>query len=114
MSKGHWRTVKLTEQFTPGKCATQRVNEYIRTWKSRCYQSGIPDEVPPKITSAGRAPSWKAVAIALLKNDLHLYSLGFSRPAYSDQSRVIAKATIATTGSLPENYQLELFNVGNT
>jgi predicted phosphoadenosine phosphosulfate sulfurtransferase len=28
---------------------------------------------------AGKVPSWKAIAIAILKNDLNLYSLGFSK-----------------------------------
>ena len=77
MSKGYWRTDKLTEQFNPGKCATDRVKEYVSTWEGRCYQFGIPDEVPRKIAAIGRAPSWQAVAIALLKNDLNLYGLGF-------------------------------------
>jgi predicted phosphoadenosine phosphosulfate sulfurtransferase len=29
---------------------------------------------------SGRVPSWKAVAFALLRNDLHLRALGFSVP----------------------------------
>jgi hypothetical protein len=110
MSKGYWRTDKLTEQFNPGKCATDRVKEYVSTWESRCYQFGIPDEVPRKIAAIGRAPSWQAVAIALLKNDLNLYGLGFSRPSWQQQQQTIAKASIATIGTFPEDYQLELFN----
>lgn len=110
MSKGYWRTAKLTEQFSPGRCATERVKEYLETWKARCYESGIPEEVPRKIAASGRAPSWRAVALALLRNDLNLYALGFSRPAWEQQKHVIAKATLASIGSLPENHQLELFN----
>jgi predicted phosphoadenosine phosphosulfate sulfurtransferase len=35
--------------------------------------------VPKKLHDAGKAPSYKAIAIAILKNDLHLYSLGFRK-----------------------------------
>ena len=37
----------------------------------------IPDEVPDKIMDSGRAPSYKAIAIAILQNDVTLKSLGF-------------------------------------
>jgi len=47
-------------------------------WKGRGYFDDIPDQVPPKIYSSGRAPSYKAIAVAILKNDLHLKGLGFS------------------------------------
>ena len=46
-------------------------------WESRCYADGIPDEVPAKLATSGRVPSWKAIAIALLRNDYQLKSLGF-------------------------------------
>jgi predicted phosphoadenosine phosphosulfate sulfurtransferase len=47
-------------------------------WEKRCYFRGIPDECPPKLAKAMRVPSYKAIAMAILKNDLHLTSLGFS------------------------------------
>jgi predicted phosphoadenosine phosphosulfate sulfurtransferase len=68
----------------------------------------IPDEVPAKVATSGRAPSWRAVAIALLQNDLHLYQLGYARPAYDQQRRVVAMAQIAVHGSPKEGTQLEL------
>ncbi len=46
---------------------------------SRCYKDGIPDEVPAKLAAAGRAPSWKSIAMCLLKNDMHLRGIGFGR-----------------------------------
>jgi predicted phosphoadenosine phosphosulfate sulfurtransferase len=49
----------------------------VNTWQGRCYSDGIPDEVPAKIAAANRAPSWKSIAMAILKNDMHLRSLGF-------------------------------------
>ena len=108
MSNGHWRTDKRIEPFTPGKCATARVLEYEAVWKTRCYSSGIPDEVPAKVAASGRAPSWRAVAIALLQNDLHLYQLGYARPAYDQQRRAVTMAQIAMHGAPADGTQLEL------
>ena len=109
MSKGFWRTAKQSEPFTPGRCATERVSEYVKTWQGRCYSDGIPDEVPAKVAASGRAPSWRAVAIALLQNDLHLYQLGFARPAYDQQRRAVRLGQIAVHGVPVEGTQLELF-----
>lgn len=47
-------------------------------WENRCYENGIPDEVPHGLIGKGRAPSYKEIAIAILKNDHHLKSLGFT------------------------------------
>ena len=55
-----------------------RINEYVETWKKRGYPDDIPDEVPNELMRQGLAPSYKAIAIAILKNDLKLESLGFS------------------------------------
>ena len=43
----------------------------------RAYSNGVPDSVPDKLSRTGRAPSYKAIAMAILKNDLNFYSLGF-------------------------------------
>jgi len=54
--------------------------QYVRDWVGKCYCGDIPDEVPHELDKAGVAPSYKAIAIAILKNDMGLSSLGFSRP----------------------------------
>jgi predicted phosphoadenosine phosphosulfate sulfurtransferase len=51
--------------------------EYIKTWKERCYYNDIPDEIPKKLAASGRAPSYKSIAICILRNDLLLSGLGF-------------------------------------
>ena len=51
---------------------------YVSTWESRCYKDGIPDEISNLLEKSNRVPSYKAIAIAILKNDLTLKSLGFS------------------------------------
>ena len=50
------------------------------TWERRCYCDGIPDHLPDGISKSLRAPSYKAIAMAILRNDLALTSLGFSGP----------------------------------
>ena len=86
--------------------------EYVNAWRARCYSDDIPDEAPKKVMQSGRAPSYKAIAIALLKNDLHLYSLGFSTPAYERQLEVVALGRLL--GNLPpaKNEQFDLFRSG--
>lgn len=49
------------------------IKKYIQIWEDRCYYDGIPDEVPKEITHL--VPSYKKIAIAILKNDLS--ELGF-------------------------------------
>ena len=43
----------------------------------RGYLDDIPDEVPHELSDELLAPSYKAIAIAILNNDLQLTSLGF-------------------------------------
>lgn len=44
-----------------------KIEEYIRTWEKRCYPNGIPDEVDYTINHL--VPSYKKIAICILKND---------------------------------------------
>lgn len=54
------------------------MSEYIETWKRRGYSDDIPDEVPHELIVLGLAPSYKAIAMAILRGDMNLISLGFS------------------------------------
>lgn len=45
------------------------------------YPKDIPDEVPRVLETNNRAPSYRAIAIAILKNDSSLKSLGFTPKA---------------------------------
>lgn len=56
----------------------KKINSYVSTWKKRDYEDGIPDEVPVQLMDLCLAPSYKAIAIAILKNDHAMQSLGFS------------------------------------
>lgn len=57
-----------------------RVAHYIGIWRKRGYSDDIPDEVPEALAFEGLAPSYKAICVALLKNDLWLTALGYSAP----------------------------------
>ena len=57
-----------------------KINEYVTTWRGRGYGDGIPDEVPEVLAKQQLAPSFKAIAIAILKNDHALTTLGFAAP----------------------------------
>jgi hypothetical protein len=46
--------------------------------------------------------------VALLQNDLHLYQLGFARPAYDRQQQIIALGQIAVHGAPLAPTQLSL------
>ena len=62
---------------------TGRVKAYLQMWKDRCYSDGIPDELPELLVKTNRAPSWKKIAICILKNDLKLRGLGFTEAGYN-------------------------------
>ena len=75
------------EQFHGGKTTGQNVQHYLTIWKARDYSGGIPDEVPDALMRDNLAPSWKAVALSILNNDMMLHRLGFARKscdAYRD------------------------------
>jgi len=55
-----------------------RITTYTQTWMERCYSDDIPDSLPDKLMDSGRVPSYKAIALAILKNDASMQSLGFS------------------------------------
>lgn len=58
--------------------AHKRIKEYLVSWKCRDYDHGIPDEVPIQVAENNLAPSWRAIAVCLLKNDMNMTGLGFS------------------------------------
>ena len=63
----------------------------MKAWESRCYSGGIPDEVSDKLMKSGRVPSYKAIALALLNNDVTLKSLGYVGK-YSEYYGMIKKS----------------------
>lgn len=58
----------------------KKIRSYIEGWKQCGYPDDIPDEVPQVLSDRQLAPSYRAIAIAILSNDLHFTQLGFSPP----------------------------------
>jgi predicted phosphoadenosine phosphosulfate sulfurtransferase len=56
-----------------------KIYTFIKWWKERGYDIGIPDEAPYILESKKLAPSWKRVCKALLRNDFWCKGLGFTQ-----------------------------------
>lgn len=56
------------------------VAQYRSQWALRGYPEDLPDEVPHELMKRGLAPSYQAIALALLNNDMGLTALGFQPP----------------------------------
>jgi len=56
----------------------KKVLKYISNGKKQGYPEDIPDEVPDVLMNLNLAPSYKAIAIAIMKNDHSMKSLGFT------------------------------------
>ena len=57
-----------------------KILKYIEKWERRGYEDGIPDEADPKLEGLGKVPSYRMICKAILKNDVALTSLGYTRP----------------------------------
>lgn len=69
----------------------RKIGRYLKTWEARDYARGIPDEVPHELMVLQLAPSYKAICMAILRNDHPMKSLGFSpdeSPWYSELKRI--------------------------
>lgn len=56
----------------------EKINQYIKTWESRCYFDGIPDEAPIELEVKNKVPSYRRICFAILSNDNTLKTLGFN------------------------------------
>lgn len=83
----------------------RKINQYIKTWEQRCYFNGIPDEAPERLESLNKVPSYRRIAISILKNDYALKSLGMTAKTsnyYHELKRIELK-------NRNTNKQLKLF-----
>lgn len=68
-----------------------RIRAYIRKWEGRGYPGGIPDEAPPLLEKLNKVPSYRVICMAIMKNDVALLTLGYSREpcqAYTELKRI--------------------------
>ena len=73
----------------------RKILAYIRQWEGKGYLNGIPDEAPPKLEALNKAPSYRQICKAILRNDLALTTLGYTRPktaAYMTLKRIEIEA----------------------
>ena len=83
----------------------KKVAEYIAKWKTMGYSDDIPDEVPDILMQLGLAPSYKQIAICILKNDLQFTGLGFT-PKCSEWYGVLKRIEISKRESADNKYNL--------
>lgn len=86
-----------------------KINRWISSWEKRGYKDGIPDEADSLLESYGMVPSYRRICQALMKNDLHLISLGFQRhqcDAYIELKRIEIQKR---DGKKPRHIQMKLF-----
>lgn len=72
----------------------KRVEKYIETWEARCYSDGLPDSAPIKLERSYRVPSYRNLALCLMRNDTLLLGAGLSKPPSKAYS-MIKKAEIS-------------------
>lgn len=87
----------------------ERIDQYVKEWMGKGYSHDIPDEVPLALMQDNLAPSYKAIAFAILRNDHHMTALGFSSPHslwYDELKRIEIEARPC---SRPKYIQLDLF-----
>jgi predicted phosphoadenosine phosphosulfate sulfurtransferase len=63
----------------------EKILKYIKTWELRGYSNGIPEEADHNLELLCKAPSYRHICRAILRNDIALTSLGFSKtktPSY--------------------------------
>lgn len=56
-----------------------KVAVFIHWWHDRGFFDGIPDEIDPELEAAHKAPSWRRVCKAILRNDYWCKGLSFSQ-----------------------------------
>ena len=76
-------TARIKRKRQDTRTVIGRVKHHIGSWTRKGYPNDIPDEVPALVASMLLAPSYKAIASALLRNDLQLLTLGYSAPKSS-------------------------------
>ena len=88
-----------------------KIDHYIKTWKKKGYSNDIPDEVPERLATLNKAPSYKAICIAILKNDHNLKTLGYEgkKSKYYD---ILKKIELSQRPGYYDNRQLcfEFYN----
>lgn len=88
----------------------KEINHYIKTWERNCYFDGIPDEIPLRLDQLNKAPSYKRIAMAILKNDLEMLGV---KPKKSKYYSVLKRIELQQKGKIKKEYSLFEQNQNN-
>lgn len=86
----------------------ERIIDYIKIQERKGYINGLPDEAPAILEEYGKVPSYRRICLAIMKNDVQLQTLGYSRKpcsAYMELKRI----EIEQRTKKNITYQLKLF-----
>lgn len=90
--------LSLPDPAKPVRGMHAKVSWYRSFWMMRGYQEDLPEEVPSEVSSKNYAPSWRAIAVAILSNDVALQSLGFSGP-HSEWYGILKRVELSERGA---------------
>lgn len=67
----------------------EKFKTFIKWWKPRGYETGIPEESPGVLESQKLAPSWRRLCKVLLRNDYWCKGLNFTQPKSAAYGRYL-------------------------
>ena len=66
-----------------------KISKFLKKWRGRGYAKGIPDEADLIMENRNKAPSYRRICKAILKNDYNCLTLGFSSPRTAEYGEVL-------------------------
>jgi len=85
----------------------KKIISYIQKWKTTVYLNDIPDVAPKRLEELNKVPSYRQVAIAIMKNDNQLKTLGYS-PPYSKVYDELKRSELESKGKIAKQFRLKL------
>lgn len=88
----------------------KNIFRYINGWKTKGYPEDIPDKIPTVLAELNLAPSYKAIALCILKNDNNLKILGYTEKK-SEWYTILKRIELKDKGKIKKKRyrQLALF-----
>jgi len=87
----------------------RKILEYVEIWKARGYPEGIPDEADPILENFNKVPSFRMICRAIMKNDVALLTLGYSRQPCAIYNS-LKREELILRGDFISHDQYELFS----
>ena len=84
------------------------IYQYVIDWERKGYSDGIPDEGNPRLEQLHKIPSYRKIAVAILRNDRGLQSLGIA-PKKSVYYHALKKIEIEGRDNFVLPNQIQMF-----